>query len=142
MNVVTGRMISSVVSCLPWTPNSSTEPSTTIWRKSGKSPSAIRVTCCGKRCKNAALTSSSKFASLMSQNSGSARMSFQSVWRTVHPQVRAFAKNVACLNRKPRPSIDNYQIEVILTTVSYTHLRAHETVLDLVCRLLLEKKKK
>ena len=25
-------------------------------------------------------------------------------------------------------------------TVSYTHLRAHETVLDLVCRLLLEKK--
>src|SRR5665811_2614480 len=28
-----------------------------------------------------------------------------------------------------------------LFTVSYTHLRAHETVLDLVCRLLLEKKK-
>ena len=27
-------------------------------------------------------------------------------------------------------------------TVSYTHLRAHETVLDLVCRLLLEKKKR
>ena len=27
-------------------------------------------------------------------------------------------------------------------TVSYTHLRAHETVLDLVCRLLLEKKTK
>src|SRR5665811_2031801 len=25
------------------------------------------------------------------------------------------------------------------TAVSYTHLRAHETVLDLVCRLLLEK---
>ena len=29
-----------------------------------------------------------------------------------------------------------------LWPVSYTHLRAHETVLDLVCRLLLEKKKK
>ena len=28
-----------------------------------------------------------------------------------------------------------------LDSVSYTHLRAHETVLDLVCRLLLEKKK-
>ena len=28
-----------------------------------------------------------------------------------------------------------------LNAVSYTHLRAHETVLDLVCRLLLEKKK-
>ena len=27
-----------------------------------------------------------------------------------------------------------------IKTVSYTHLRAHETVLDLVCRLLLEKK--
>ena len=26
-----------------------------------------------------------------------------------------------------------------LDAVSYTHLRAHETVLDLVCRLLLEK---
>ena len=29
-----------------------------------------------------------------------------------------------------------------VSPVSYTHLRAHETVLDLVCRLLLEKKKK
>ena len=28
-----------------------------------------------------------------------------------------------------------------MEAVSYTHLRAHETVLDLVCRLLLEKKK-
>ena len=27
-----------------------------------------------------------------------------------------------------------------VVAVSYTHLRAHETVLDLVCRLLLEKK--
>ena len=32
------------------------------------------------------------------------------------------------------------EIEAI-KPVSYTHLRAHETVLDLVCRLLLEKKK-
>ena len=30
---------------------------------------------------------------------------------------------------------------IVLGAVSYTHLRAHETVLDLVCRLLLEKKK-
>ena len=28
------------------------------------------------------------------------------------------------------------------SSVSYTHLRAHETEADLVCRLLLEKKKK
>src|SRR5664280_3724495 len=29
---------------------------------------------------------------------------------------------------------------LVTSPVSYTHLRAHETVLDLVCRLLLEKK--
>ena len=29
----------------------------------------------------------------------------------------------------------------VLGAVSYTHLRAHETEADLVCRLLLEKKK-
>ena len=29
-----------------------------------------------------------------------------------------------------------------LVPVSYTHLRAHETVLDLVCRLLLENKQR
>ena len=32
--------------------------------------------------------------------------------------------------------------QAMLAAVSYTHLRAHETVLDLVCRLLLEKKNK
>ena len=32
-------------------------------------------------------------------------------------------------------------LDSYLEPVSYTHLRAHETVLDLVCRLLLEKKK-
>ena len=30
--------------------------------------------------------------------------------------------------------------DVTAHPVSYTHLRAHETVLDLVCRLLLDKK--
>ena len=34
---------------------------------------------------------------------------------------------------------DGLQLEGV-DSVSYTHLRAHETVLDLVCRLLLEKK--
>ena len=47
-------------------------------------------------------------------------------------------------------SADEYQLWLQALTdealtrskaVSYTHLRAHETVLDLVCRLLLEKKK-
>ena len=37
---------------------------------------------------------------------------------------------------------DPIRFRAILEAVSYTHLRAHETVLDLVCRLLLEKKKK
>ena len=36
---------------------------------------------------------------------------------------------------------DNTSNPENITPVSYTHLRAHETVLDLVCRLLLEKKK-
>ena len=37
-----------------------------------------------------------------------------------------------------RPSVSPK--EIFAVAVSYTHLRAHETVLDLVCRLLLEKK--
>ena len=36
----------------------------------------------------------------------------------------------------------NSRTRAVYLAVSYTHLRAHETVLDLVCRLLLEKKKK
>ena len=34
------------------------------------------------------------------------------------------------------------EIGMNIESVSYTHLRAHETVLDLVCLLLLEKKKR
>ena len=46
---------------------------------------------------------------------------------------------------KTSPVILGIAMSVITTSnssgaVSYTHLRAHETVLDLVCRLLLEKK--
>ena len=33
------------------------------------------------------------------------------------------------------------EIQIAVKTVSYTHLRAHETKANLVCRLLLEKKK-
>ena len=36
---------------------------------------------------------------------------------------------------------DNNAGGITQESVSYTHLRAHETVLELVCRLLLEKKK-
>ena len=40
------------------------------------------------------------------------------------------------------PNTDEHDFNFKVKPVSYTHLRAHETVLDLVCRLLLEKKKK
>ena len=39
-------------------------------------------------------------------------------------------------------SDDGERVLRTIEAVSYTHLRAHETVLDLVCRLLLEKQKK
>ena len=39
-----------------------------------------------------------------------------------------------------RQQTSGKKLDVIAMPVSYTHLRAHETVLDLVCRLLLEKK--
>src|SRR5664280_3053992 len=44
----------------------------------------------------------------------------------------------------PSPSLRSRMLGATrwVVPVSYTHLRAHETVLDLVCRLLLEKKKK
>src|SRR5665213_2251996 len=43
----------------------------------------------------------------------------------------------------PLPCIFLIEIKMDqLETVSYTHLRAHETGRNLVCRLLLEKKKK
>ena len=39
------------------------------------------------------------------------------------------------------PETTSYPLSIkTLATVSYTHLRAHETEADLVCRLLLEKK--
>ena len=50
-----------------------------------------------------------------------------------------------CLKGKLLQQGNELNIEKFLfdsrKTVSYTHLRAHETVLDIVCRLLLEKKK-
>ena len=39
----------------------------------------------------------------------------------------------------PRSGLALKKGVTVLNAVSYTHLRAHETVLDLVCRLLLEK---
>ena len=48
-------------------------------------------------------------------------------------------KNPAA-NKSPAPVVSRTSNPSI-GAVSYTHLRAHETCADLVCRLLLEKKK-
>ena len=60
--------------------------------------------------------------------------------QTLHRSVRTF--HVGRI-RRLEVLEDPYEIPsgFSLEPVSYTHLRAHETVLDLVCRLLLEKKK-
>src|SRR5450756_2144680 len=52
------------------------------------------------------------------------------VYRNVRAAAQASGRAVAVLVDLQGPK-----------TVSYTHLRAHETRHDLVCRLLLEKKK-
>src|SRR5450756_2922213 len=46
------------------------------------------------------------------------------------------------MRRVLRVGHDDSGLQLCLEPVSYTHLRAHETRHDLVCRLLLEKKKK
>ena len=51
----------------------------------------------------------------------------------------SFAWPVSSTTRGMRPG-EAHGSEYDFVAVSYTHLRAHETVLDLVCRLLLEKK--
>ena len=60
--------------------------------------------------------------------------------------ISDFAKGVVEMDQKGYIKADEEMrtsVEGIFAAgaVSYTHLRAHETVLDLVCRLLLEKKK-
>ncbi len=46
------------------------------------------------------------------------------------------------LARLRRPSVLGRRLaRAARSAASYTHFRAHETALDLVCRLLLEKKK-
>src|SRR5665811_830277 len=67
------------------------------------------------------------------------------------PPMNSAAMNVPT---EPPPALVNDVVRILSVasrnsdhqtspvSLSYTHLRAHETVLDLVCRLLLEKKKK
>src|SRR5665811_154226 len=63
------------------------------------------------------------------------RTSFRAVLRPTQRSMRQMPKPISCTA---------YRLVLkacgpLLRPVSYTHLRAHETVLDLVCRLLLEK---
>ena len=59
----------------------------------------------------------------------------------VKKQIKAGLVTVnGAVAKKPEQKVDETGDEVC--PVSYTHLRAHETGRNLVCRLLLEKKKK
>eukprot|EP00831_Metopus_contortus_P010617 TRINITY_DN14149_c0_g1_i2.p2 TRINITY_DN14149_c0_g1~~TRINITY_DN14149_c0_g1_i2.p2 ORF type:complete len:109 (+),score=30.80 TRINITY_DN14149_c0_g1_i2:124-450(+) len=57
--------------------------------------------------------------------------------------VRSLGLTSAMINDEDiQKVLDALFFEDRIEAVSYTHLRAHETSLHLVCRLLLEKKKK
>ena len=69
-----------------------------------------------------------------------------------HSERRDYFKECDCLlNKKVKKALEKGLIPILccgetleqreMGAVSYTHLRAHETRHDLVCRLLLEKKK-
>ena len=63
----------------------------------------------------------------------------EAVYKLTHTQM---AEDIVAFSSAIPPfASELQQITVNIAAVSYTHLRAHETVLDLVCRLLLEKKK-
>ena len=49
-------------------------------------------------------------------------------------------ERLRALPRDERTAALKPHVDALEAPVSYTHLRAHETVLELVCRLLLEKK--
>src|SRR5665648_1200161 len=51
------------------------------------------------------------------------------------------AYGITKYSHNTKDSISGFYGNIPLVPVSYTHLRAHETRHDLVCRLLLEKKK-
>ena len=65
-------------------------------------------------------------------------MAIRKIAQIGHPVLRQTART---LTREEllSPAMQSFIDDLI--AVSYTHLRAHETVLDLVCRLLLEKTK-
>src|SRR5665811_1510527 len=61
-----------------------------------------------------------------------------SVPSTMTGDDQAFPPMKSCQAMSPVSVSTARRSPASVATVSYTHLRAHETVLDLVCRLLLE----
>ena len=60
-------------------------------------------------------------------------------------RIRRAGKKILEEHTQVTMAEDNHPLDVgfrVFKPVSYTHLRAHETGRNLVCRLLLEKKKK
>ena len=57
------------------------------------------------------------------------------------PLIDAGVTAIFCMADRMAGGVYDYLEECGLKAVSYTHLRAHENRHDLVCRLLLEKKK-
>src|SRR5665811_2629702 len=61
-----------------------------------------------------------------------------SIAQTIETRIRGFAPDAEVTVQRIAVTPEQVPLWNLPTPVSYTHLRAHETVLDLVCRLLLE----
>src|SRR5450756_3033396 len=79
--------------------------------------------------------------------------SLGSGWESTGPGIPALRGTVVLAAGEGSPAVQTVRLQryattpfavtvtgVVVDAVSYTHLRAHETRHDLVCRLLLEKK--
>ena len=75
--------------------------------------------------------------STLDRSSAASDVYKRQIEQLLHARAEPDADPLAAADRDQRLR----QLEAAVEAVSYTHLRAHETVLDLVCRLLLEKKK-
>ena len=71
-------------------------------------------------------------------------VSLQNAFRDEPAQMTAEAVRKGHKARSDTPAAANERVKIIRAlykwAVSYTHLRAHETLMNLVCRLLLEKR--
>src|SRR5665811_163580 len=75
-----------------------------------------------------------RHASALPVGRGRIHVRFGCIMGTETPLTR----DRAARRRQPGDPLAHEIDPACLAPVSYTHLRAHETVLDLVCRLLLE----